>query len=264
MSKGMMMRKIYFLMVLFLFAGMIYSQETNQSGTTAPEQPKEQQKAEQPAPPPSPSPETPKETAEKEQPVEKPAPVAPAKPAAAPVSEEARLLAQVEANSKNPAVYNYLMLYYANLGKHKERLKIALRAIQNIGGSANLYLIVGDENKFLGDFSKALISYQFALKILPADPNIYNRIGLVLLKLSNFNQAEAAFKASVFFGSAEAGATKGVFYNNLGVAYEAMHDLKNAYKNFQISLKYYPGYTTASDNLVRVRDNLKSAGMEIN
>jgi tetratricopeptide (TPR) repeat protein len=257
------MRKIYVLILLFLLAGLIYSQETNQP--PAPEQPKEQPKVEQPAEKPvEPAPETPKENVEKEKPVEKPAQPAPAKPAATPVSEEARLLAQVEANSKSLTVYTYLMQYYANQGKHKERLRIALRAIQNVGGSANLYLIVGDENKFLGDFPKALISYQFALRILPTDPNIYNRIGLVLLKLSNFNQAESAFKASVFFGSAETGATKGVFYNNLGVAYEAMHDLKGAYKNFQISLKYYPGYTTASDNMVRVRNTLKSQGMEVN
>jgi len=45
-------------------------------------------------------------------------------------------------------------------------------------------MVVGDENKFLGDYSKALISYQFALRILPTDPNLYNRMGLVLLKMS--------------------------------------------------------------------------------
>ncbi len=180
------------------------------------------------------------------------------------VIDETKLLAQLDANPKNMDLYNRLLNYYTAEGKHKEKLKIALKAIQNIGGNANLYIIVGDENKNLGDFSKALISYQFALKILPTDAGIYNRIGLVHLKLGNFNQAETAFRASLFFGSNEGAMAKGVYNNNLAVSYEAMHDLKSAYKFFQLAVKYYPGYATAVENFNRVKENLKTAGIEVN
>ncbi len=179
------------------------------------------------------------------------------------VMDENRLLSAIENNPKEPDYYYKLFRLYSSQNKHKEKLKIALKAIQNLGGNAELYIIVGDENKFLGDFQKAIIAYQFALRMRPSDPNIYNRVGLSLLKISNFNQAEAAFKAALFFGSEESNPTKGVFYNNLAVAYEAMRDLKNAYKYFQVALKYYPSYTTAQDNIARVQKNLKETGISL-
>ncbi len=176
------------------------------------------------------------------------------------VFDEARQLAMLDANPKNADVYNRLLKFYTNEGRRKDRLKIALKAIQNIGGNVNLYLIVGDENKYLGDSSKALISYQFALKIQPNDPNIYNRIGLALLKLQNYNQAETAFKAALFYSPDDGPFVRSFYYNNLAVAYEAMHDLKSAYKNFQLALKDNPANTVMSDNFIRVRDSLKKAG----
>lgn len=258
------MKKTVFILSFLLLFSVFYAQEAATN-----EQPKETVK---PAPAPAPAPVTetqPEKITEPEQPKEKQPPVTtPVKPPeqVAPVqnvNEEAKLMAQVDANTKTVEVYSRLLKIYGADGRHKERLKVALKAIQNIGGSANLYLIVGDENKFLGDYQKALISYQFALKIMPTDANIYNLIGLVLLKMSNFNQAEAAFRAAIYFGSSGSPYTKGFFYNNLAVCYEAMRDLKTAYRYFQTALKYYPGYKTAQDNVIRVKSNLKASGINV-
>ncbi len=179
-------------------------------------------------------------------------------------SDEMRLLTAIDANPKKADSYNRLIMYYYSQGKHKERLKIALRAIQNMGRTAYWCEIVGDENKFLGDFQNALISYQFAIMLIPTDADIYNRIGLILLKMSNFNQAETAFKASIFLSSNEAYADKSVYYNNLALAVEAMHDLQSAYKYIQIAVKYNPGYAAAQDNALRIKNVMISSGVPVN
>ena len=174
--------------------------------------------------------------------------------------DENKLLAQIEGNTKNPDPYNRLMRYYAVEGKHKERLKVALKYIQNIEGSAPLYIAVGDENKFLGDNTKALISYQFAIKLQPTDSNVYNRIGLILLKMGNYNQAEASFKAALYFADNDSTQSKSIYYNNLGVTFEAMKDLQSAYKYFQSAMKYNPDYGTAEENFYRIKAALKAEG----
>jgi tetratricopeptide (TPR) repeat protein len=180
------------------------------------------------------------------------------------LNDETRLLAAIDANPKRGDLYNRLITYYYNSGKHKERLKIALKAIQNIGRTAVWCVVVGDENRYLGDFQNALISYQFALMLLPTDPDIYNSIGLTHLKMSNFNQAESAFKAAIFFGVNNPPSDKCVFYNNLAMAVESMHDLQGAYRFYQTAVKFYPSYATAQENVNRVKNLLASSGIQIN
>lgn len=258
------MKSLGLVFALLLMSGLIYSQDAAATESqTAQEKPAAEEK---PA-------ETQEKPADKPAETTKPAETqtttdsAASKPKTAQqgggYNEEARLLGMIDSNPKNPEPYQRLLRIYTAEGKHKEKLRIALKMIQNIEGSANLYIIVGDENKYLGDYAKALISYQFALRMQASDSSIYNRIGLTLLKLSNFNQAEASFKAALFFATDESGATKGIYYNNLAVAYEAMKDLPTAYKYFQIALKNYPSYETAADNLTRVRQNMKASGMSV-
>lgn len=184
------------------------------------------------------------------------------RPAVSSGGEEARLLGQISSNPKNSEAYYALLRLYAAQGKHKERIQLAVKAVNNLGPTATLYTILGDEYKAVGDYSRSMTMYQFALSITPTDANTYNRLGLALLKLSQFNQAEASFKAAVYFGSGEGSASLAVFYNNLAVAYEAMHDLQTAYKYFQIAVRTSSSYQTASENLARVGNLLKSGGLQ--
>lgn len=169
----------------------------------------------------------------------------------APATEQ-QYLSAIQANSRDTAAYNALLNLYNTQNRHKDRIQIALQAIKNLGDNADLYIIVGDEYKNLGDYAKSLVSYQFALKMQPNNANIYNRMGLTLLKLSNFHQAEAAFRAAVVFaGEGNAGA-KGIYLNNLGVSFEARKEYDQAAYYFKQALRYNPTYTKASDNLARV------------
>lgn len=180
------------------------------------------------------------------------------------VNEEAALLAQIDQNPRNAEAYNQLLRLYANQGKKNERLKLAIKAIQQLGGSSQLYIIVGDEYKSLGEYTKSLIAYQFAVKLDPTSPNVYNRMGLVLLKLDSFNQAESAFRAAIFFsGERESAQVRSFYYNNLAVCYEAMKDLKTAYRVFQTATRLNPGYELAQSNVVRVRDIMRSQGISV-
>lgn len=176
------------------------------------------------------------------------------------LSAEQRYLSDLSKNSKDEAAYNGLLKIYSSQGRHRDRIKIALKAIQNIGNNSSLYVIVGDEYKILGDYSKALVSYQFALKLSPTRANIYNRMGLILLKLKSFHRAETAFKGAIFFVNDDKPVAKGVYLNNLGVSYEARNDFKNAAKFFRATLRYYPSYSKAQNNLKRVEEALRSQG----
>jgi tetratricopeptide (TPR) repeat protein len=168
------------------------------------------------------------------------------------VSPEQRLLNAIASNPRNESAYMELIRLYGSQGRYSDRIRITLQALQNLGDSANLYMIVGDDYRILGDFSKSLVSYQFALRLAPTGSDIYNRMGLTLLRLSNFHQAEAAFRGAVFFSSDTRPVAKGVYLNNLGVSFEAREEFESAANFFREALRYYPSYDKAQDNLRRV------------
>ena len=241
--------------LLFFFTLTVFSQEENEELKEPAEKKTEEVESSSPAPKTTLESSTPKaiteiitEKRETQTPIEQPVIKKPVSPA---ISEKI-LLDAIQANPKNPQNYLALIKYYQSKNMRKEMVKIAISYIQNIGGNSYMYQIIGDENRLAGDYSKALISYQYALKLSPKSAALYNKMGLTLLKLENYHQAEAAFKAAIFFGADEDNYTKAVYYNNLAVSYEAMNEIEHAIKYFKISLKFNPYYTVALDNLKRL------------
>lgn len=235
-----MRKSVFYIIIISLFLSInLFSQEETQ--TPQNEQPKQTETEKQPVQ------ETPKPQTQTQ--VETPRPQQ-----TGGGFNENRLLDMIEKNPKNPEPYFTLIRYYTTKEMRKERLKIAIKYIQNIGGNSFMYQIIGDENRLAGEYSKALVSYQYALRLSPNNAALYNRIGLVLLKLENFNQAEAAFKAAIYFGANDNNMNKAAYYNNLGVSYEAMGDIENAIKHFKVAVKLYPTYQTALDNLKRLEN----------
>lgn len=179
-------------------------------------------------------------------------------------SEEEKLISLVENNPDNRDYYLRIINYYNNQNKRKERLKYVIKYIQKFGGNIDMYLIMGDDYRFIGDNTRSLISYQQALKIDPTNPNIYNRMGLTLLKLSRFYQAEAAFKAAIYFISKQnKPMDKGVYYNNLGNCYESLRDYEKALKTYRTSLKFYPNFDRAIANIERIKEIANSEGLKL-
>ncbi len=234
-----MRKSVSYIIIISLFLSInLFSQEETPSPQN--EQPKQTETEKQPVQ------ETPRQQTQTQ--VETP------RPQTGGGFNENRLLDMIEKNPKNPEPYFTLIRYYTSKEMRKERLKIAIKYIQNIGGNSFMYQIIGDENRLAGEYSKALVSYQYALRLSPNNAALYNRIGLVLLKLENFNQAEAAFKAAIYFGANDNNMNKAAYYNNLGVSYEAMGDIENAIKHFKVAVKLYPTYQTALDNLKRLEN----------
>jgi tetratricopeptide (TPR) repeat protein len=249
-------RKFNILFSLLLFFSLtVFAQEENKEVKESNEQKTEEVKQSTPAPKATTESSAPKaqvdgitEKKETQTAIEEPV----IKKPAIPVINEKRLLDAIEADPKNPQNYLTLIKYYQSRNMRKELVKIAISYIQNIGGNSYMYQIIGDENRLAGDYSKALISYQYALKLSPTIASLYNKMGLTLLKLENYHQAEAAFKAAIFFGANEDNYTKAVYYNNLAASYEAMNVIENAIKYYKLALKFNPYYTVALDNLKRL------------
>jgi len=90
-------------------------------------------------------------------------------------------------------------------------------------------------------------------------------MGLVLLKMDNYNQAEASFKAAVFYSAGnDSPQLRCVYYNNLAVCFEATKDLRTALKYFKTAVRIYPEDELANSNVKRVSDKLKSDGISVN
>ncbi len=176
------------------------------------------------------------------------------------VSRESLLLNKLSANSKDGKTYDDLLNYYRQTGQRKMRIRMAIKAIQNVGGHLSWYKDLGDDYKAIGDYEKSLAAFQVALRIVPTSAMIYNRIGLVLLKLSHFYQSEVAFKAALYFDRSKAPSVQGVYLNNLGVSYEARNDFKEAYTYYQKAVHIYPAYQKAKDNLANVAKLIQEQG----
>ncbi|OHD53298.1 MAG: hypothetical protein A2014_06365 [Spirochaetes bacterium GWF1_49_6] len=173
-----------------------------------------------------------------------------------PASLEKQYLDAIDANPKNAQAYWGLLKLYKASGKEDSLIKIALKAIQYLGDDPELYAIIGDTYKDKGDFSKSLSYYQMALKISPISSGLYNRMGLTLLKMENYHQAEVAFKAAIFFVGNENNVAKGRYYNNLGVSFEARQDHEMAAVFFKKALKLDPSHPYALSNLQRIENSL--------
>ncbi len=175
---------------------------------------------------------------------------------------ESQLLNRIKNNPKDKQAYDSLIRLYFNQNNHSARIRLVSQAIQNLGENAEYYMIIGDEYKTLKEYLKAVIAYQKAIQIQPRNSVFYNRLGLVQLKLSYFHQAEASFKAAMFYGKNISRKAKGIYINNLGVAYEARREYKDAAKYFKLCLSYHPTYNNALDNLERVTEMLNKQGTE--
>ncbi len=179
-----------------------------------------------------------------------------------PLSSEQRLLKRIGNNPQDSGAYYALLKLYSIQGQHIKRIRLASQAIRNLGEKSDLYQIIGDEYKLLKDYNKALIAYQKAVQLNPTGANTYNRLGLALLKLSRFNQAEVAFKAAVYYIGRGSAIAKGTYINNLGVSYEARQEYKTAARYYKQSLSYYPSYAKAKSNLERMMEILNKQGNE--
>src|SRR5271169_4236600 len=105
----------------------------------------------------------------------------------------------------------------------------------------------GDELRTEKDFLDAIDYYQAALKGVPGNASLFNKIGICELMTQRYKQAKKSFERSIRADHDHADA-----YNNLGVTYYATHNYNAAIKHYEkaISIRndaasYYSNLGTA-------------------
>ncbi len=208
------MKRWFFIGSLFLWI-VVFAQETV-TETPVAEQPELVEPAPEPAPQTSSPASPPAETK---------------RPAVSATSED-RLLQSIQANPTDRNAYNRLLDYYRSQNRTEDHLKILIKAIQNVGGNLTYYLLMGDDYMTLGDYSKAIISYQYAVKEAPTNPVCYLKLGNAHLAQKNYYSAETALLAALHYGEASGRINVAFASRLLGECYERV-------KNYQEALKWY-------------------------
>jgi len=155
------------------------------------------------------------------------------------VSEE-RLLQAIQSNPTDRNAYNRLLDYYSAQNRTQDHLKILIRAIQNVGGNLTYYLWMGDDYVTLGDYSKALISYQYALKEAPTNPVTYLKIGNTHVLLKNYYSAETALLAALYYGERSGRINVAFASSLLGQCYESVKNYREAVKWYEKAYRLSP------------------------
>ncbi|MFN4216498.1 MAG: tetratricopeptide repeat protein [Brevinematales bacterium] len=166
--------------------------------------------------------------------------VSPSPRPASGIMGEERLLQAIQANPTDRNAYNRLLDYYRAQKRIQDHLKILIKAIQNIGGNLNYYLWMGDDYMELSDYSKALISYQYALKEAPTNPVVYLKLGNTHLLLKNYYSAETALFAALYYGEKSAKINVPFAYRLLGECYEGVKNYVDALKWYQKAYRLSP------------------------
>ena len=182
------------------------------------------------------------------------------------VSQEDRLLSALRNNPQNADAYYNLLEYYRENGNRRQRIQIAARAITQLGSTPGLNSIIADEYRFLGETERALVYYQNAIKLDPTIHSVYYRMGLVLMKIPKYHEAEVAFKAALYFldntqtAETDKAAAKAQYLYNLGLCYENREEYKKAEYYYTQAIEYdtAKALDKASSNLERIRELLKS------
>ncbi|MCX7882914.1 MAG: tetratricopeptide repeat protein [Brevinematales bacterium] len=156
------------------------------------------------------------------------------------IAGEDRLLQAIQANPTDKNAYNRLLEYYRAQNRIQDHLKILIKAIQNVGGNLTYYLWMGDDYMELTDYSKAIISYQYALKEAPTNPVVYLKLGNAHLLLKNYYSAETALLASLYYGEKSGKINIPFAYRLLGECYEGVKNYLEALKWYQKAYRLSP------------------------
>ena len=112
---------------------------------------------------------------------------------------------------------------------------------------AAYHLVKAEERKLEGHTSDALQHYENALRIVPGMADIHNRIGMIHMRNSNYEQAIIAFE------QASPGEAMSFWVaNNLGVAHLNLRQFDEAENNLLQAINLHPDSAPAHFNLARL------------
>jgi tetratricopeptide (TPR) repeat protein len=131
-------------------------------------------------------------------------------------------------------------------GKLREGMENYLEAYKLNPDSADLNHEMALCYRELGQYADALKHFEKALTIRPQFPDAENNFGTLYILMGKWDLAIEHFKKAA---SDVLYQTPHFAYNNIGMAYAAKGNFKNAIANYQKALQYYPGFADCYKNM---------------
>ncbi|MGL5253767.1 MAG: tetratricopeptide repeat protein [Brevinema sp.] len=123
-------------------------------------------------------------------------------------------------------------------------------AIATYGERFDIHTAIGDAYFAVRDSRRAVNSFRRAQSLNPRSATGYNRLGLALLRIGNYRQAEVSFKAAASYtGNINARAG---YLASLGQALENSKDNQRALQAFEDALKANPNNIAAQEGRGRL------------
>ncbi|MGL5955457.1 MAG: tetratricopeptide repeat protein [Brevinema sp.] len=154
---------------------------------------------------------------------------------------ELELRRMIQQNPQNAQAYADLI----ELSETREQvLRIGNEALNAVGPSFLIQTAMGNAYMKAQDYNSAVNSYRTAISLNPRSATGFNRLGLALMRIGYFHQAEVSFKSAIAYSPNNSQANL-IYKTHLGLVFE--------------NLKEYDKAKTLIDEVLRVNANLALA-----
>lgn len=159
-----------------------------------------------------------------------------------------------EEPARRPRSIDSYTAYIRSLTNIQRITDVGNEAVNAVGPRFDIYTAIGDAYMAANDPRRAVNAYRLAQSVNPRSATGYNRMGLSLLRIGSYRQAEVAFKAAASYtGSINA---RGSYLANVGLALENSSEWEQASLAYNEALKVNPANTLAKEGRDRLAPRL--------
>ncbi|MGL4367990.1 MAG: tetratricopeptide repeat protein [Brevinemataceae bacterium] len=163
-------------------------------------------------------------------------------------ASETDLYKRLKTNPKDREAYLELISMANTRTKIYE---ISETALKEVGASASLYTAIGNAYVNIKDFNNAVNAFRQSVNLNPKSATAYNRLGLSLMNLKLYHQAEVAFKVATYLaGNKNA---KLLYLYHTALALENSGFYSDAEEKINEILILNPKYPNGSETLQRIQ-----------
>ena len=162
---------------------------------------------------------------------------------------ENELRKMIQQNPKNITAYEKLIL----LAPTREQImKVGNEALTAIGTRSQLHTAMGNAYMNAKDFNNAVNSYRIAVSLNPRSATSFNRLGLALLRIGYYHQAEVAFKSAIAYSRLNTPSNL-MYQSYLAITFENQKNYENANKVINSILLINPNLAIALEVQKRIQ-----------
>ena len=146
-----------------------------------------------------------------------------------------------------------------NAREYKKTLLLGHQLYLKYSNESIIPNILGAANAAVGNFEKAIVLYENALKLKPLNPHVYNNLGLTYKELKDFKSAIKSFKEAIKIKPDFSEA-----YNNLGLTYKEINNIDEAIINLDKAIFIKKEYSEAIYNKANLLNEIENYEEAIN